>query len=168
MPLAIRRATQVDARDISQIYVESSASGFGDLMPPPTLDEAQIDRWVAELGQSGPAQWWVAEIDGAIDGFVGITPSRDPVEDGLGELDTIAVDPTHWRAGVGSALMAIAVDGLARAGYRRAILWTVAEYVRGQAFYWSQGWRRDDAATRDHGRQVAFRRELPPPDQAVS
>lgn len=162
MPLAIRSATRDDAPEVARIYVDSWTAGFGALLPPPTLDAAQIDRWAEELAAPGPARWWVADDAGRIAGFVGVGPSRDPIEDGLGELDTIAVDPACWRGGVGAALMTTAVDALADAGYRRAILWTVDRYEQGRGFYESQGWRRDERLVRDDSRQIAFRRDLPP------
>ena len=165
MTIPIRPATREDASDVSRIYVESWSAGFGDLMPPPVHDDERIEHWAADLAAGGPVHWWVAEHDGRIAGFVGIGPSRDPVETGLGELDTIAVDPAYWRAGVGRALMATALEGLSRAGYRRAILWTVARYERGRGFYQAHGWRRDETLTRDDGRQIAFRHDLPSPGE---
>ena len=162
MTIAIRPANGEDAADVSRIYAESWSVGFGDLLPPPVHDRERTDRWAAELTAVGAVRWWVAVRGGRVAGFVGIGPSRDPVDSGLGELDTIAVDPAYWRAGVGSALMATALEGLSRAGYQRAILWTVAGYERGHGFYEAHGWRRDESLARDDGRQIAFRRDIPP------
>lgn len=120
-PIVIRRATATDAKAVSPIYVESWASGFGDLMPPRTLEGCADRPLGCRVESARPSQWWVAEIGGVLVGCVRITTSRDPIDEGLGELDTIAVDPAHWRVGVGGALMGIAIDGLAREGYRRAI-----------------------------------------------
>jgi GNAT superfamily N-acetyltransferase len=86
--------------------------------------------------------------------LVGVGPSRDPVDPRLGELDSIGVDPAYWRTGVGRALMAVAFDALA--AYDEGILWTIAGYERGIAFYESLGWVAD-GGTRDEGRQVSFR-----------
>ena len=95
-------------------------------------------------------------------GFVGICPSRDPVDPRLGEVETIAVDPPHWRSGIGTALMSLALRHLASDGYDEAIVWTVAGYARGIAFYEAMGWRRD-GGVRDKGRQTRFRRDLTVP-----
>src|SRR6516165_5017860 len=102
--------------------------------------------------------WWVAKDRTEIVGFVGVGPSRDPIDVALGELDTIAVSPSHWRQGVGRALMTVALRALA-AGYRDAVVWTVAGYDRGSRFYEATGWHRD-AGTRADGREVSFRRSL--------
>lgn len=81
----------------------------------------------------------MAEREGSGIGFVGIGPSRDPIDPKLGELDTIAVDPACWRMGVGQKLMSVALTYLRADGYREAILWTLAGYERGQTFYEATG-----------------------------
>lgn len=153
----IRPAATDDAPAVARIYVESWNVGFGPLMPPRALHQAEIDRWTRDLSE-GPARWWVAETD-VTQGFVGITPSRDPVLPGLGELDTIAVDPAHWRTGIGRMLMTTALRGLRDAGYVRAILWTLADYPQGQEFYRATGWTVTDR-TRADGTQIAFQHVL--------
>jgi hypothetical protein len=45
-------------------------------------------------------------------------------------------------------------------GYRAAVLWTLANYDRGQRFYEAMGWRAD-GGVRDEGRQIRYRHELP-------
>ena len=124
------------------------------------LDSERIARWQQALASPLPARWWTASQDESIVGFAGIGPSRDPVDSTLGELDTIAVDPSHWRRGVGRALMAHALRYLAADGYREALLWTFAMYPRGAAFYQSMGWK-PNGADRDDGRQLCFTHPLP-------
>lgn len=159
MDLHLRRASPADAEGIAQVYVASWNEGFAHLMPPRILDADQVARWSQEL-DAGRGQWWVADSGRSMAGIVGTGPSRDPVDPALGELDTIAVTPSAWCQGVGRSLMACALDDLRAAGYREAILWTLADYARGRRFYESTGWRASGEA-RDSGRQVAFRRSLP-------
>ncbi len=54
--------------------------------------------------------------------------------------------------------MAKAVAELA-ATYPDAILWTLANYPRGQRFYEATGWHLD-ADTRDNGHQVRYSRHF--------
>jgi N-acetylglutamate synthase-like GNAT family acetyltransferase len=138
--------------------VDSWNAGFAGLMPPIQVDEGRVNRWTKDL-TDGPATWWVAEHDGTIAGLVGIGPSRDPIDPGLGELDTIAVAPPYWRTGVGTALMHTALEALA-ADYAEAILWTLANYPQAQRFYAATGWT-PDGNTRADGTQLAYRRRFP-------
>ena len=160
-PTTIRSATVDDAESITRIYIESWNAGFGELLSRAdrTVTPELTERWRRDLAQPVPHRWWVAERAGRIVGFVGIGPSRDPVDLQLGEIDTIAVDSRYWRVGIGKALISLAVRHLAADGYREAILWTVEGYERGIGFYQAMGWRRDGGA-RDGGRQVRFRRGL--------
>ena len=157
MALRVRAACADDAARVALIYVESWNDGFGDLVGYRVLDDAQVERWRRTLS-SGSTQWWVAEDRTEIVGFVGVGPSRDPIDVALGELDTIAVAPSHWRLGVGRSLMIVALRALA-AHYRDAVVWTVAGYDRGYRFYEAMGWHRD-GRTRAHGREVSFSRCL--------
>jgi GNAT superfamily N-acetyltransferase len=153
--LTVRPARAADGPTVARIYVDSWNDGFGELMPVAVLDDGRIARWSATLADGN---WWVAEVDGSIAGFVGIGPSRDPIDPELGELDTIAVDPPYWRHGVGTALMAKALEELA-AQYDQAILWTLANYPQGQTFYTKTGWTQSPES-RDDGRQIAYRRRF--------
>ena len=147
-----------DAPQVARIYVESWNAGFGELLGRRELTNMEVTRWSTDLVDDR-ARWWVAEEDGAVVGFVGICPSRDPVDPELGELDSIAVDPGRWRCGVGRALMKVALDALAEDGYQKAVLWTPAGHEGGRAFYERMGWR-STGADRADGRHVAFATEL--------
>jgi len=148
-----------DAAAVTRIYVDYWNLGFSGLMPKRQIDPELIALWEKDIVAPLPYRWWVAEFTGLIVGFAGIGPSRDPVDPELGELDTIAVDPSMWVRGVGRALMSTAVTYLVRDGYREAVLWTLAGYERGRVFYEKTGWLLD-SGTRDEGRQVRYRRPL--------
>ncbi len=161
LPPTIRSATAADADIVARIYVDSWNAGFGALLSQSdrTVTPSLAERWRHDLGQAVPHRWWVAERRSSTVGFVGIGPSRDPVDVHLGELDTIAVDPSYWRTGIGKALASVALRYLVVDGYDKAILWSVEGYERGIAFYEAMGWRRD-GGVRDEGQQIRFRRDL--------
>ena len=141
------------------IYVESWNRGFLSRMPSISADPARIERWRIDLGDATPTCWWLAEQNGQAVGFVGIGPSRDPVDERIGELDTIAVRSDRWGAGIGSRLMSVAVTGLRARGYQQAILWTLRDYSLGEEFYRARGWTCS-GLTRNDGDQVCYQIDL--------
>jgi ribosomal protein S18 acetylase RimI-like enzyme len=155
----IRIVRASDASSIAQIYVDSWNLGFTGLMPARQLTTELVARWERDLAVPLPQRWWVAEVDTALVGFVGIGPSRDPIDPALGELDTIAVAPPSWRRGIGRALLTMAMRYLRADGYREGVLWTLAHYEQGQRFYEAAGWELE-GGTRDAGRQVRYRHDL--------
>lgn len=76
---------------------------------------------VEEACRSEEVSVWVAETEGEVVGFVGI---KTDVEERLGEVYIIAVDPAHQRSGVGAALTQLALDELADAGMTVAMVET--------------------------------------------
>ncbi len=153
--LVVRDARPDDAPTVARIYIESWNEGFGDLMKKRELDSELIDRWCTTLSKAPPARWWVALREDAIHGFVGIGPCRDPLDAKLGEVDTVAVDPNHWRTGVGQVLMRQALNYLRLDGYGEARLWTLADYATGARFYEAMGWHLN-GAVRGEGRQLSY------------
>ena len=155
----IRATGPGDVDAIVRIYVDSWNAGFGSRMPAIEADAARISRWRKELAESSATRWWLAERGDDIVGFVGIGPSRDPIDPSLGELDTIAVDRGAWRSGVGKALMSVALEALRSEGYHSAVLWTLNDYPQAESFYVATGWRLNGATRRD-GQQVRYDHEL--------
>src|SRR5215210_3353136 len=79
-------------------------------------------RAVEEVCATKKGRVWVAEVGGSAVGFVAIDlhhPERD-----MGEISMLAVDPDHQGVGVGSALTEFALDRLADAGMRVAMVET--------------------------------------------
>jgi ribosomal protein S18 acetylase RimI-like enzyme len=151
--VVLRGAVAGDAAVVARIYIDSWNQGFGHLMGTRELTSDLVSRWEKDLTDVR-VEWVIAEIDDEVVGFAGIGPSRDPIDPVLGELDSIAVDPTRWRQGVGRSLMKHALTRL-RAQYSRAIVWTVADYERGHGLYLAAGWKPLDQS-RANGTQVAF------------
>ncbi len=157
---SIRRAGPADAETVVRIYVASWNAGFGERMRTRAVDDEMVGRWRRDLAAAPPHYWWVAERAGTIIGVAGIGPSRDPLDPALGELDTIAVDPAAWRTGIGRLLMSQVLRALSEGPYREAIVWTLANYPLGAAFYEATGWIAN-GRTRDDGRQVSYTHALP-------
>lgn len=153
--VVVRTATPADASDVVDIYVESWNEGFGARMPHMAVSPSRLSSWRQDLDSKTPTRWWLAEHHGSAVGFVGIRPCRDPCDPALGELDTIAVRPSAWRAGIGRQLMSVALNALRAEGYETAVLWTLNEYRCGESFYVASGWQRTDTL-RQSGEQIRY------------
>ena len=92
---------------------------FGRLHPDWKEDQR---RAVERVCASQETRVWVAEVNGKIVGFVG-TSVFDP-ERAMGEISILAVDPDHQASGIGTALTEFALDRLAEAGMRVAMVET--------------------------------------------
>jgi ribosomal protein S18 acetylase RimI-like enzyme len=92
----------------------------------------------------------VAELDGAVAGFVVFGPSRDAdAAQGSGEIHALYVDPDAQGTGLGSTLVAHARAELAAAGFEHVTLWTFQHNPASRGFYERLGFVWDGTATRD-------------------
>lgn len=67
----------------------------------------------------------------------------DPVT--TARIHSFHVHPTRWRTGIGRRLMGVVLAHLLERGFREAVLWSLGENERANAFYEALGWRRDGA-----------------------
>ena len=78
---------------------------------------------------------------------------------------TFFVAAGRWRAGVGRALMAVALADLTARGCTEATVWSFAANDRANAFYEAHGFTRDSAERTDDAwallPEIRFRRALP-------
>jgi GNAT superfamily N-acetyltransferase len=108
----------------------------------------------------------VADADGELLGHTTFGTSRyEKVPATVGEVRSFFVSPAAWRRGVGRALMAGALAGLAEMGFAEATLWSFDSNERANAFYEAHGFARDGAEVREAVwadlLQVRYRRALP-------
>jgi mycothiol synthase len=106
------------ARDAVALHAVDAAS-FGDRPDyvPETLREFREEHLDAHDFEAALSR--VAERDGAIAGFL---LARRFVEEAVGFVDILAVDPRHQGVGVGTALLASAFGAFAGAGLKEAQL----------------------------------------------
>jgi GNAT superfamily N-acetyltransferase len=121
-------------------------------------------RWQQLLGDPA-VTILIADEDGEVLGYAACGESRDPdAGAGVGELRTLFVRPGSWRAGVGSALVAAALDDLRERGYSEATVWSFAANERANAFYERHGFARDGTERTEEVwariPQVRYRRSL--------
>ena len=130
--MVIRAGTRKDAEATARVHIESWAAAY-------TLRGPSLEQRLDLHRRSPPS--FVAEVDGEVVGFVGVGPSRDP--DAEGELYTIYVRPGHWGAGVGRELLRAGERRMVELGYRRVVLWVLADNVRARRFYERAGFALD-------------------------
>lgn len=148
MELTIRPGHRGDEAAVAHVHVAAWRAAYVGIMPATYLaglredDRARTYRF----GTAGAPMTLIAEGTGAdacsgIVGFAALGTSSDGVAQG--ELYALNVHPDYWGRGVGSRLLAAAVEALRAAGVTRATLWVVAANQRARRFYEQRGWRPD-------------------------
>jgi ribosomal protein S18 acetylase RimI-like enzyme len=167
--LQVRRALLDDVEAIACVHVATWRVAYRGLMPDAVI-EANSEARRAELWrsilQSAEHGVYVALIGGAVAGFCEAIASRDAdAARDTGEIAAIYVAPARWRAGIGSALIAAAVEHAERAGQRELTLWVLDTNASARRFYERQGFHADGACTEQMRlghtlRELRYRRPL--------
>lgn len=155
----IRPATVHDAGAIAGLQLRSWHHAYAEIVDPAMLAEHTLEsrraRWAQWLDPEADAHrhTLVFVQDGPPAGFVAL---------GDGEVSAIYVDPPAQGAGVGTALLSAAEDGLRADGCTEAFLWVLAGNGLGRRFYEARGWALVGGSERNDrwGRQVRYAREL--------
>lgn len=133
--ILVRRARPTDAVALREVLHDTYESTW---LPQLTPEAAQTfhdqDRpalYVAERG----AEFWVAEVDGQVVGFVDWDADF---------VNALHVRSSHARRGIGACLMDRAEAEIAGAGFSAARLETDTFNTRSQAFYSARGYLEAD------------------------
>lgn len=147
--LRVRKALPEDAQRIARIHRDSWRLAYAGILRRSDLDRLTLRRLIPRWRETlrGVA---VVEVDGRVEGFVTIGPTRDPDMVGFaGEIFMLYVHPDAWGRGAGRALLDAAAATLSRRGHRWLVLWVLAENTAAQAFYRRMGLRYDGRARLD-------------------
>lgn len=151
----IREATPADAADFARIQIDAWRAAYAGILPADYLaglDHGRLTTaWEQRLGSVGGAVLQLALCvgGGGVVGWSGFGAPRDAVDDGVGELHAINVDPAYWSRGLGSFLFGRSARDLAGMGYDRAYLWVADGNSRALAFYGRHGWAPDGTGKDD-------------------
>ena len=117
--VSIRPATLADIPAITRIYAQSVRTGTAsfELEPP---DEAEMARRMQALFDGG-YPYIVAEIAGAIAGYAYAGSYRPRPAYRFSVEDSIYVDPSAQRRGVGRLLLAHLIEECERRGFRQMV-----------------------------------------------
>lgn len=105
MSLIVRPVQLSDASSIHRISILESVLPYMVWVPSLRID--QIESMLKNLGPN--EHQFVAELDGKVVGYVGLTQSRANRKSHVGEL-FVGVDSEHHGQGVGTALITKALD----------------------------------------------------------
>jgi ribosomal protein S18 acetylase RimI-like enzyme len=146
----IHEAVRADAAAIAGVHVRAWRAAYRGLMPDDVLDalspEARRAQWDEGLALPVPRPTLVAtDAAGTIAGFCALAePTTDDGESPRSaEITALYVDPSRWRAGVGSVLLAAARDRLRAREFEQVILWVLVGNVSARAFYEHHGFEAD-------------------------
>ncbi|HTW12664.1 MAG TPA: GNAT family N-acetyltransferase [Solirubrobacteraceae bacterium] len=152
MNLSVRAASPDDVPEIVRINIDSWRAAYSGLISDRYLQEldrtAREHTWRQRLAGDPTMPTFVALGGEQVIGYCAVSaPSRD--EDAppdVAEIAAIYIDPRHWRAGAGAALMEAALRWIRDQGsWRMVTLWVLAENDRAQQFYRRFGFAPDGA-----------------------
>lgn len=118
--LLIRRAEAEDAPRLARIHLDARL----EAMPPTIHPEHEVVEWVT--GNIDRDEVWVAEVDGQPAAYLRLTEAF---------LDDLYVHPDHKRAGIGTALLELAMARMP-GGFQ---LWVFEMNQPARAFYARHG-----------------------------
>jgi RimJ/RimL family protein N-acetyltransferase len=151
MVARIRTASPEDLESLASLVARANATyadWAGNGWEPPRAATERL-RWQARLEDA--AAWnAVAEGRSELLGCVSFTDARMAAGEGgkvagLAHLSRMFVDPNHWRAGVGTALLGKAIEEMRLRGYEQAQLFTAILNAGSRAFYERHGWLLGEA-----------------------
>ena len=135
MAVALRRATDADARAAADLWTRARKAAIASI-PPPVHDEDDVRSWFASHVLRETELWVAEDAAGTLVGILVLEQQW---------VDQLYVEPTLTGRGVGSELLALAKRERPQ-GLR---LWTFASNTRAHRFYERHGFV---AAARTDGR----------------
>lgn len=136
----LRAGTPADSQDLFTVQRAAALAAYGHVFPQ---DQYPFpDQQVAELVWrmlTGHAEKMLVAVGD--EGPVGYISRQDE------RISHLYVAPMHWRRGVGSRLLAAAVDSIREDGHEIARLWVMSKNHRARALYEQHGWHLDGTSS---------------------
>lgn len=127
--VTIRRAEGRDAASISHVHVQSWRTTYVGVVPEAflaSLDEKErVPQWQAWLARE--ISVFVAEVEGAIVGFAGGGPIREPFAPYDAELYTIYLLQEQQGCGIGKRLLNALTEDLLLKKYSSMLVWVLEQ-----------------------------------------
>jgi ribosomal protein S18 acetylase RimI-like enzyme len=149
MDASIRRATTKDAEAMAALGAETFVETYGHLYPTADLEAylaaAYVPSTLVRALADPEVAAWVAVADGRMVGFSQARPADLPHPDlrpWHGELQRLYLRASHQKGGLGSRLIAPALDWLAARGRTPVWLNVYTGAEAAQRFYERHGFRK--------------------------
>jgi GNAT superfamily N-acetyltransferase len=152
MSILVRDAIVDDVRTVAEIHVRSWQEAYAPILPAKYLASLSVDRctslWLKVLA-SAESHLYVAEVDGAIQGFLSIRPNQNrQAERAAIEVTAFYVLRRFWGHGVGRELWLYAKGAILRLGSRSCDLWVFQKNDRAIRFYRKAGFVADESSVK--------------------
>ncbi|WP_051377979.1 GNAT family N-acetyltransferase [Derxia gummosa] len=144
---SVRPARAGDAVAIARIHVHAWQAAYRGLLPESflaALSATEREAYWCDVIVHRRATVLVAadETDQDLHGWIAIGPAPGCAPD-TGEILGHYVDPMMWANGLGTALWRTARDAMRQLGFRRAVVWALADNQRARRFYQRSGFASD-------------------------
>jgi ribosomal protein S18 acetylase RimI-like enzyme len=170
--IALRLASLADCGAMAAVHARARGAYYRGLVPAQELAEyaATLPGRYQEVMARPGMTVRCAEQDAEVVGITVAGPDRDPAagQAGIARLYQIQVEPSRWRHGIGSRLMAACMRDWQAAGTGRAQLDVWEHNTRARAFYARHGWRPDGRSRSgpDNSRYLGLMLRVPRPPAA--
>jgi L-amino acid N-acyltransferase YncA len=154
--IKVRKAEKIDAEGIAHVHIKSWQCAYKGQIPDSILDNLSLikktERWKEILNKPKEGVYnFVAEADTKIIGWCSVNINRDnDLNDEVGELYGIYIDPDYMSEGAGSSLMNVALDQLKKDGYKKATLWVLDTNIKTRSWYEYKGWKVEGKTKKDN------------------
>lgn len=137
--MEIRSITQDDnPLEISKIYESSWKYAYKDILPQDYLDSIPTGQWANSIHKVGMNNLVLTE-HGRIIGTASFCKSRWEKYSDYGEIVSIYFLPEYMGKGYGKLLLNRCAEELKQCGFRKMLLWVLADNHRARAFYEKNG-----------------------------
>jgi RimJ/RimL family protein N-acetyltransferase len=151
----VRPVMEADLPAVAKAHVLAWQQAYVGQMPQSYLDsltpEDRLEGWrkvFAAKRDDGRFGTLVAEVDGAVAGFLSYGPARDESLTDHHEIFAVYLTAPYWSKGAGYALFRSARAVLKHAGAQKAYLWVLVTNKRALTAYRRWGGRVDESTVK--------------------
>lgn len=161
--VTIRDAASADAAALASVFIAAWRAGYRGVVADSIidgLDHSETTTWLSRVVADTSAQTVVAELDGAVVGFIRF--GAESANSDNGHIFALYVGPHVGGRGIGRLLLTHALDLLAPLSCRPVTLWVFEENSRARRIYAEVGFAPDGARQVEEiwgAQQIRMRRE---------